>query len=250
MNKCTVQLVGSNGGMESYFLFRLVLYGISPLSLICVAFASHFHQKKLLQRLTGLPHAIPVSEGFHAPPRSSGFCSALGKDEWLSATATIVFSTNVVMGAISIANDIMFLMRMAEFAGAGMDNPTFQDCSHIVRNEAVGGMSLHVKPSIADVPIPVVLFNFIYTLWGVFYCIAINVNSALMSDSGSTELKTLLRETSHMAAGAQAAADMHREDVHGTLQTHAAHRLHVPHLLSSVPHLLSSAHPTPATGGA
>ena len=186
LRDCRIPSMGPLADMRSYFTFRLVLYFLSPLTIISVAISSHYHQKHMQHRLTGLPHT-------EADKTNTG-CS---KDTGLFFTTAMVFIINVVLGLVTIVYDCLFLDHMTKNSGSS--------CSHIASGGDVGDQSFHLKPKLKEIPIPVLVFNFIYTIWGIFYCLGIVWHFKEVTDSGTEEHRMLMRgdsnyEKRHMSA--------------------------------------------------
>jgi len=176
--ECNIAAMGAMGNLKSYFTFRLVMYCLSPLSLVSVAISSHFHQRNTLHRLTGLPHGAADTADDEEPK--------CGKNAWLNFTTIVIAIMNGAMGIVTVTFDVLFLDHMAK---SGSTN-----CTMIVSNKQVGDSSFHLSPSIKDTPIAVLVFNIIYTLWGFFYVGTMLFHFNTRINNGSADLRKLMRD--------------------------------------------------------
>ena len=188
---CTVPAVGT---VKDYFLFRLIVYGISPITVIFTSFTSHHHQIHLLQRLTGLPAEIKDEPLPGMPRKLRGpcpACASISKNRWIDFTAIIVLIVNVGLGATTIVFDIFFLdhLRIIKASPDLAD----QACSRALQNDDIDGSKLspdsqNLRPTVADTPIPIVVFNFFYFLWGCFYCLAVCLHGRDFDEDQNEEM--------------------------------------------------------------
>jgi hypothetical protein len=206
-NHCQVIPIGK---LETYFTFRLAVYFIAPLSLIAIAVASHVHQRVLLQRLTGIPTKPHADQEFNTP--------SYWNNRVPIGTTIIVMVINVLFGAATMALDILLLQGFQRWAVSDVD----KGCHALVHGmmvdqppaytaqgnttttpaptERIPTSTLNIKPTLADLPIPLLTFNILYTLWGVLYVLAVSwcrpdlisdVDTTLVDDLGlSNDMRT------------------------------------------------------------
>jgi hypothetical protein len=176
----------SIGTIQTYFKFRLVVYFLSPLTLIAIAISSHMHQRVMLQRLTGIPYDPKTQEHFES--------TSWWHNKVPIATTATVMLVNVIFGAATIALDILFLQGIKAWdrQATDIDKICLMAISGTPPNQALGGnltlssslpsTAIDTKPAVKDVPIPLVTFSFIYTLWGLLYVIAVARHPDMVSD--------------------------------------------------------------------
>ena len=180
--ECSIASMGAMGTLKSYFTFRLVMYCLSPLTLVSVAISSHFHQRNMLHKLTGLPHGPTETADMDDEE------TKCGKNAWLNFTTAVIFVMNVAMGIVTVTFDVLFLEHMSKSGSS--------DCTMILGNKQVGDSRFHLTPSIKETPIAVLVFNIIYTLWGFFYCGTMLFHFKTQNDNGSADLRMRLRDHS------------------------------------------------------
>jgi hypothetical protein len=182
------------GKLDTYFNFRLAVYFLSPLSLLAIAISSHMHQRVLLQRLTGIPST--QTDTYNT--------KSLWHNKIPIVATLIVMLVNVIFGAATMALDILLLQGFQRWAVSDVD----KGCSALVHGmmvdqpppitthnttttpaptERLPTSTLDIKPTLADIPIPLLTFNLLYTLWGLLYVLAVSwCRPDLISDEDTT----------------------------------------------------------------
>ena len=176
---CDFPTIGSLNKIENYYIFRLTIYLVSPLVLIVIAYASHRHHQVMVRRLTGLPREDDVEHSCWI--------------KWWPRIAIIaVFVINILFGMLTIVFDCLFLTQMDTFSAS--DKPNIRDCTKIFKGELFQNTTAkfdNLLVPIASVPIPLVLFNFFYTTWGILFCIAVWRRPSVFTDSQTQLLASL-----------------------------------------------------------
>ena len=170
LQHCTINSMPGMENMRQYFLFRMIIYGISPITVLATVFMSHIHQNHILSEMTGLPGDIYPDE-----TKQSSWCShcaTMRTSFWLWVTGGLVLVVNVVLGIVTLIYDGAFLSHMTTLANSGDSMDKL--CLDIVENNYINGTNLNpdpdnARPNIRNTPIPVIMFNLIYTIWGLLY---------------------------------------------------------------------------------
>ena len=255
IKECYIPNMPPIDNFQKYFLFRLVMYGLSPLTLISLSFFSHLRHQNMLHTLTGFPHSMDdykgldrqryTNKGDDAADDDNTTCatchswSAIENSECEIITSVIVFVINCVLGVVTLAYDIIFLMY-AERVKSHPDTRTEidQTCSAILhdtsssfRNGTQNGLQLDkFQLKLAETSYPIIIFNFFYTIWGFFFILYICKHSREQGNNpttGDLDIEAMM-EAEH--AIAQTKAAKHEADaLHQAKLFHAAAHDH-PHL--------------------
>jgi hypothetical protein len=163
-------------------------------------------------------------------------------------------AVNVIFGAAAMAYDILFFQGLKEWERAATD--ANKVCSGIIRGispKDVGvpfsvnstapiwssTASLSTSPPLPDIPIPLLMFNIIYTIWGVLYIVsACFFHRDLISDEN-------VRVTADLLTNVEDRRFLMRESMADMkAKKGALHAGHVAQLFQNSKHLIStSLHP-------
>ena len=241
--------IPSLGTIQTYFKFRLVVYFLSPLTLIAIAISSHIHQRVMLQRLTGIPYEKDSGKHFES--------TSWWDNKVPIATTGIVMLVNVIFGAATIALDILFLQGIKAWDRqvTDIDKICLMAISGTPPNKALGGnltlssslpsTAIDTNPAVKDVPIPLVTFSFIYTLWGLLYCIAVFRHPDMVSDEDTRILADQVSSVVYRDELIHAAAASHNL----SKKSHLANLLHPSSIIHPDHWHLHPSHPDNQTVG-
>ena len=205
---CDIPAMAPVDTFEKYFLFRLVIYGLSPISLISLSFFSHVRHQHMLHNLTGFPHSLDVyattntEQMDHRNRRGIvGVCHSCGnmsRKMCLMLTTIVIFAINLAIGVTTLAYDILFLVHASKLHSS--DKPADIVCKNILEdtssvftpasNTTLGmaaynnnGLQLDkFQLKLSETAYPIIVFNFVYTIWGFFFVIYVVYNMDKLAD--------------------------------------------------------------------
>ena len=256
IKECYIPNMPPIDNFQKYFLFRLVMYGLSPLTLISLSFFSHLRHQNMLHTLTGFPHSMDdykgldrqryTNKGDDAADDDNTTCatchswSAIENSECEIITSVIVFVINCVLGVVTLAYDIIFLMY-AERVKSHPDTRTEidQTCSAILhdtsssfRNGTQNGLQLDkFQLKLAETSYPIIIFNFFYTIWGFFFILYICKHSREQGNNpttGDLDIEAMMEAEHDIALKKSKTSEA--KAVHEAALLHAATAHDRPHL--------------------
>ena len=149
---CNFRWLGNELSISDYFLGRLVSYLLSTIPLIFSAAASRIHIKNKLDEFIKEP---------------GKFSSIKDSDIMGTIEILLIFLVHVVMGSLVLVMDIN--------AASSLSNTCTYFIDMLFCDSSVLFVSGQLRPD--KVPIPLVVFGTIYTVWGMLCTITNSIKS-------------------------------------------------------------------------